>query len=129
VRRIEQRKYKNGDCGVACVAMITGMSYSKIHDVFESLGLIRKGNYFTYHKDLIDVLHHLGFVVMRRRFTSWAEVQTPAIVKVNIRTGNFWHWVVLTESRILLDPKPGVTDAITDFRGRRGKGQYLLVLR
>jgi len=127
MRRIEQRNYENGDCGVACVAMVTGMSYRKIHDVFETLGLVRKGNYYTYHKDLIDVLHILGFKAERHRFTSWTDVQTPAIVKVNVRTGNFWHWVVLSESRILLDPKPGSPDNITNFRGRKGQGQYLYV--
>jgi len=129
MHRVEQRKYKKGDCGVACVAMITGQSYNKIHDVFESLGLIRSGNYYTYHKDLIDVMHLLGYEVKRRKFISWADVQAPAIVKVNVRTGNFWHWVVLADSRILLDPKPGSPDSITDFRGRRGQGQYLFVYR
>lgn len=126
---IKQRLFDNGDCGVACVAMVTGKTYEEVDQAFKENGIVREGNYFSFHKDLICVLEKLGYEVKRRRFSSWKEVSTPAIVKTNVRSGNFWHWVVLAEQRVLLDPKPDSPDIVNHYRGRRGSGEYLHILR
>jgi ABC-type bacteriocin/lantibiotic exporter with double-glycine peptidase domain len=125
--RVEQKSFDNGDCGVACVAMVAGLPYETVEQAFQSHGLVRGGNYYTFHRDLIKILDSLGFVVKRRRFTTWEEVVCPAIVKINLRTGNLWHWVVLAEQRKLFDPKPGSPEIVSDYRGRKGAGQYLHV--
>lgn len=125
--RVEQRHFEKGDCGVSCVAMVTGLSYDVVEQSFESHGLVRGGNYYTFHRDLIKILTSLGYVVKRRRFSTWKEVACPAIVKINVRTGNFWHWVVLAEQGKLFDPKPGSSRVVSDYRGRKGSGQYLEV--
>lgn len=129
MQRVEQRQFENGDCGVACVAMITGKPYEEVELAFQKRGLVSDGNYFTVHKDLIGVLESFGCVVQRRKFNSWQTVRFPAIVKVNVRTGNYWHWVVLAGEHRILDPKPGSPEVVTHYRGRDGAGQYLHVMR
>lgn len=128
MHRVVQRQFEKGDCGVACVAMVTGKSYEEINQLFHDAGLVRNDEYFTQHKDLIGILERLGFGVRRRMFKSWKNVHTPAIVKINVRTGNFWHWVVLTQQGTLHDPKPNAPEIVTDLRGKKGSGQYLEII-
>lgn len=127
--RIEQRYFESGDCGVACVAMVIGKEYDFVEQLFRDNGLVSDEKYFTFHKDIIYVLESLGYTVKRRRFISWKYVDLPAIVKVNPRAGNYWHWVVLAGERKLLDPKPGAPKVITDFRGIKGAGYYLQIVK
>lgn len=129
MQRIEQRQFEKGDCGVACVAMITGKPYEEVELSFQKRRLVSDGCYFTFHKDLIDVLQSYGCMVKRRKFISWQRVYSPAIVKVNVRIGNYWHWVVLAGEHRILDPKPGSPDVVTDYRGRHGSGQYLHIVQ
>ena len=128
MQRVEQRQFHKGDCGIACIAMITGKTYEEIEDAFQEKRLVSNGEYYTFHKDLIDILTSFGYQVKRRTFSSWEEVQYPAIVKVNVRAGNYWHWVVLAGERQILDPKPNAPEVISDYRGRKGQGQYLHVM-
>lgn len=128
MRRVEQRQYDNGDCGVACVAMITGKFYEEVESVFHEYGLVVDGQYYTLHKDLIAVLKGFGYQAARRKFSTWDTVEFPAIVKINVRSGNYWHWVVMAGKRKVLDPKPGAPDVVVDYRGRRGEGQYLQII-
>ena len=59
MKRVIQRDYENGDCGIACVAMLSGLSYKKVHDVALQLGLKSpEGTYYTKHKDLKGLLSH-----------------------------------------------------------------------
>lgn len=51
--------------------------------------------------------------------------ECPEIVKINVRPGNYWHWVLMAGEREARDPKPGAPKIVTDFRGRRGEGQCL----
>lgn len=133
IKRVEQRNWSKGDCGVSCVAMVVGKEYESIDTMFHKHELIdENGNYFTFHKDLIGVLEEFGFNAARKLFKSWDQVETPAIVKINVRKGNFWHWVVLDEvegEKVMFDPKPGLPDEIRSFRGKRGSGQYLKINR
>ena len=94
MKRVVQKSYEQGDCGVACVAMVTGLSYGAVEKVFHQHNLVIENQYYTFHKDLIKVLDTLGFSVQRKRFISWDKVESPSIVKVNLRAGNYWHWVV-----------------------------------
>lgn len=127
MQRIEQRQYENGDCGVACIAMIIDRSYEEVESVFRQLDLVKNGKYFTFHKDLISVLEYFEYEVQRKRFINWDKVSYPSIVKVNVRLGNYWHWVVKAGERMILDPKPGADEIINHYRGRNGRGQYLYI--
>lgn len=132
MRRITQRYYEYGDCGIACAAMITGKSYDETHEAALRLGLRnKKGEYYTRHHHLEKLLNRLGCgSVIRKRFSAMREVSVPAIVKVNpSKDGRSWHWIVVYEDKkgclVLLDPKPGKSSRIVSFRGYRGAGQYL----
>lgn len=128
MQRVEQQQFDNGDCGVACISMVTGKSYEDVEAAFHQHGLVKNGEYYTLHKGLIAVLDSFNYRVKRRKFLTWKEVEPPAIVKVNVRSGNYWHWVVLAGERRILDPKPGAPDVVTDYRGRKGEGQYLQIV-
>ncbi len=132
IKKIEQKEWDKGDCGVACVAMVAEKSYEAIKKAFHKYGLVSDdGNYHTFHKDLISLLESdSNYSVKRKLFKSWKEVQTPAIVKINTRKGNYWHWVVLIEinnEKIMYDPKPNTPRKITSFKGKKGSGQYLFI--
>ena len=134
MRRIAQRYYTLGDCGIACAAMLSGKSYSEAHKAALELGLrTEDGEYYTYHRHLEKLLKRLGCkAINRKRFVALREVKSPAVVKVNPRDqGRHWHWVVLCEDRrgtlVLLDPKPGRPSRIVSFRGYKGTGHYLHV--
>ncbi|MGG6334738.1 cysteine peptidase family C39 domain-containing protein [Vibrio cholerae] len=127
MKRVVQRKYDKGDCGIACIAMVTGQSYEHVEELFYQHELVNDGEYYTFHKDLIEVLDTLGFSAKRKLFTSWSKVEAPAIVKVNLRADNKWHWVVKAGDKNILDPNPSSSEVINHYKGRKGCGQYLLI--
>ena len=131
LRRIAQRDWKNGDCGIACVAMVTRRPYSTALRVFRSLPQKADSpTLYTLHKDLERMLRTLKHRSERGRFRSWRNIDQPAIVKVNARANGNWHWVVFDAGRSIAtvhDPKPGKNYLITDFRGLKGIGEYLKV--
>lgn len=133
MKRIKQRNFEAGDCGIACAAMVSGKSYVEAHEAAIRLGLRSlDGTYFTYHCHLEALLKKLGKRCIRKRFKSMRAVQTPAIVKVNPREdGRYWHWVVLASRNgelVILDPNPTKPTMITKFRGYKGRGFYLHVI-
>jgi len=136
IRRIQQKSTEKADCGIACVAMVTGKSYS---DVFSELSHKDKdGEYYTRHQDLIKVIKKLGkgavLKVEQKRFNEYKSISGLAIVAVNKRKerkGRYWHWIVFNgEGRVpyILDPKPGKYGKITDFRGLRAFGNYIQII-
>lgn len=129
MRRVKQKDYEAGDCGIACAAMLAGCSYGQAHAAAVKLKLFRGKKYYTSHTDLQRLLKRLGVGVERRGFESMRQTATPAIVKVNPReSGKYWHWVVLASRAgrlVLLDPNPARPASIQSFRGYRGAGQYL----
>lgn len=132
MRRVAQRDFEAGDCGIACVAMVADTTYEKAHAAALALGLRSKnGDYYTSHKNLEELLLKLGKRCSRQRFRSMREVIGPAIVKVNLREGGkYWHWVVAIvrgHDVVVLDPKPGKVAPIRSFRGLKGTGTYLCV--
>ena len=131
LRRIAQRDWENGDCGVACVAMVTRRRYSSALKAFRRLPQ-KAGSpkFYTFHKDLETMLRALKHRSERQRFRSWRNIDQHAIVKVNVRANGNWHWVVFDAGRSIAtvhDPKPGKNYLITDFRGLKGSGEYLKV--
>ena len=129
MRRVKQRKYEAGDCGIACAAMVAGCTYDLAHRAAADLGLIRNGKYFTSHAQIERLLGRLGVKCERLRFKSMRKIAATAIVKVNPRqSGRYWHWVVITQRAgepVLLDPNPARPGSIKSFRGYKGGGVYL----
>src|SRR5687768_2221892 len=93
-------------CGLACVAMITGRSYSAIR---EALGDDEVGP--TQLSDLKEVMrrHRIrcGERLVPLRTRSPMDLPFDALLKVNPRrAGREWHWVIWDHRRKrILDPK------------------------
>jgi hypothetical protein len=101
VRLIRQRQKK--DCGVACVAMLAGVSYSVAKKAMFGDGAAG----LTEASDLRAALADLGrspgrLVPLRRR--DYRKLNGPALLKTNVRANGEWHWLVWSGKKIL-DPK------------------------
>lgn len=131
IKRVPQRDWDNGDCGIACVAMVARVPYFIALAEFRKLkGKETTNDFRTRHHHLVKMLDSLGVSARLRRFWSLRAIETSAIVKVNETASGDWHWVVLDCSRlnaVIHDPKPGKNFLIRDFRGLKGNGQYILV--
>ena len=130
MRRVEQKSDKMADCGVACVALVTNSSYK---EAYECLHHLRNddGEHYSRHKELSDAIQTLGYFVRQKRFNSFRAIEGVAIVAVNKRKDGCWHWVVVNHSdpntSYIYDPKPGKKGKLTDYRGLKGFGNYLLI--
>ena len=124
MKRVQQKSIEHADCGVACVAMVAGCSYQKAFAAFE----FAKGQcvFYTWHHHLISALEKLGCTVKRKKFRTWGEIGGKAIVAVDHTKNGKWHWVAF-DGETILDPKPKKVERKKDYRGKRGRGQYLLV--
>lgn len=102
MRLIRQRNEK--DCGVACVAMLAGVSYPNAKKMIfgtETAGLVGAS-------DVRSALEAFGHVPGRSltplRGRDYRTLPGPAILKVNPRANGEWHWIVWNGKRVL-DPK------------------------
>src|SRR5258708_26098605 len=94
--RYVSQKGRN-DCGVACIAMVAGISYEQAALVCER----RTCDVGMNTKDVRAALIALGFVPpyrRLRRFPRWAKPMWSCalICKVPNAHGRNWHWVVMT---------------------------------
>ena len=93
------------DCGAACVAMLAGVSLKKAYNAV--YGELSGG--LTYTRDLRDALRQLGRRPASRlrplRTRRYQDIKGCALLKVNAR-GTEWHWVVWTESGLLIQATP-----------------------
>lgn len=117
IRYVPQRH--STDCGVACIAMIAGVSYQ---EAFDAIGFsAERTQFYTTHSCLTNALRKLGISVMRRKFRSWQEIPGPAIVAVNHRSNRqLFHWVMF-DGRLIWDPKQN------KYRRYRASGFYLVL--
>jgi len=133
LRRVAQRNWDAGDCGLACVSMVGRVSYETALHVFRKLpGKAQTGRFYTSHLQLEKMLKMVGRTTRRVRFTSWSHIEHHAIVKVNLRKNGSWHWVVFDAGRpyrAVHDPKPWKRSIVRDFRGIKASGHYIAVTR
>lgn len=117
IRFVPQRR--STDCGVACIAMIAGVSYQ---EAFDAIGFPAEcEEFYTTHTRLTNALRRLGVSVSRRKFRSWVDIPGPAIVAVNHRSNRqLFHWVTF-DGRQILDPKQN------NCHRYRASGFYLLL--
>jgi hypothetical protein len=101
-------------CGIACAAMLAGVTYAAAKSRAIALGLIEKGGpFYTGSAELQNLLGSFGVVCLRgRRVARWVSVTGPAIVAINHQSGsNTWHWVVYMSSQCgayVLDPRAAI---------------------
>jgi ABC-type bacteriocin/lantibiotic exporter with double-glycine peptidase domain len=130
IKRVAQRDWDHGDCGIACIAMLAGVSYKDALAAFRKLGGKKATTkvFGTVHKDIQEMLLSLGVITKQIRFKSMREIEGHAIVAVNRRKLGGWHWVVLDGGRpyaVVHDPKPWKREMVRDFRGLKGYGNYI----
>lgn len=98
------------DCGLACVAMVAGLSYEGARNLFvrKNFHVRRtlKAAYATNFSELSSVLALAGIPTEMKRFREWSSVDALAIMKTRIpnRPKNYcnWHWVVAARRGLAL---------------------------
>jgi len=130
IRRVKQED-KNG-CGIACVAMVTGKTYTQAKRYFEeSVFLPKDKKPHTRHYQLRRALENFGIITEKRPFRHWRSIEINAIVPINRRRDGGWHWVVLVPNGVrhyILDPAPRKGRRRYDFRGIKARGFYIAIL-
>jgi ABC-type bacteriocin/lantibiotic exporter with double-glycine peptidase domain len=88
----------NSDCGLASVTMVCEASYDDVLKAFMDLGLYAKHSkirpYATNFKDVKAMLSNLGFEGKVKKFKSWEDITSPAIIKVSGMSKRNFHWMV-----------------------------------
>ncbi|MES2580680.1 MAG: cysteine peptidase family C39 domain-containing protein [Pseudomonadota bacterium] len=109
MKRIKQEH--NTGCGIACVAMLSEMTYSKAMQKarkkfsWEST----KRSFYTDSSQLKELLDELKVNTDRYRLVrNWSSLPDTAIIAINYREkSNNWHWVVFkreNDIEYVLDP-------------------------
>lgn len=88
-------------CGVACLAMVAGLTYEAARERFNALGLgVRRGckpAYSTSSGEMRMAISSSGLFTDSRRWRGWAEFQGLAVIKVRDDwrgAKGRWHWAV-----------------------------------
>lgn len=124
MKRVQQRSIEQGDCGVACVAMLAGCTYRQ---AFAAFGFAEnQRDFYTEHRHLIGALKILGCAATLKKFSSWRKIPGHAIVAVNHTRKDYWHWVAF-DGEAILDPHPDRLERKADLRGLHGRGMYVFI--
>lgn len=114
-------------CGIACIAMVAGISYSEAKRITLNNRILKKSvkNFYTTTKDLVNILNSIGIESSKgRKVRYWSSINTISIVGINyLETTNTWHWVVFIpneDNGYVLDPSKKVkTENRKDFSRMR----------
>lgn len=116
------RQRNNKDCGVACLAMLCGVTYEEAE---RAIPWRREGNLAgTTTKQLRIGAIKLGVLTESTpqhrlkplRGDKWADIPDNSLVKIPHPKGHGWHWVAWRKGKIY-DPARGV---FTDLRFGEG---------
>lgn len=115
-------------CGIACVAMLAGVSYEQAKAATFPPSP-RKRKFYTGGADLRRGLKAFGLTLeptaRAQKFTAWSQLETTSIVAIEQvpRHKSRWHWVVFVDDgvrRYVLDPS--WPEAVrTDFKRMQGR--------
>jgi hypothetical protein len=100
-------------CGIACVAMLAGVSYAIVKTVAETHGIrIDNPALWSDPAQVRSLLRHYGILAAAETpFTGWEQLPETALLatKWQLHQGiPHWHWSVFTRSAgqpLVLDPK------------------------
>ncbi|MDO8908424.1 MAG: cysteine peptidase family C39 domain-containing protein [Pseudohongiella sp.] len=120
-------------CGIACVAMIAGISYGEAKRTAIAHGIVKKRPpYYTTSGELTELLRkfHRG-ATKGRKLSKWESLDRLSIVGINFSsTHGTWHWVIYVpgiDAGFVLDPRKSVkTHKRTDFSRMRPRS-YIAV--
>lgn len=133
MRRVVQKD--SSGCGIACAAMLGGVTYLRARKKAVELGLVPDGDgdYYTESWQLRTLLSELGVNSKRgRKVGQWSSIKSASIVGINYRAPNgqdpAWHWVIFVPTEAggyVLDPLKRIRSARrTDF-GRMHPFRYI----
>lgn len=111
-------------CGLACVAQMTGATYSEVFNIaVKILAFEHDGTFYTTIFDLRLLLSDFGYTLSRNMtFKSYDSISPLAILEIE-RSGDHNHWVVLVKCGLdmyVLDPAQHVkSDKRRDFHRLR----------
>ncbi len=94
-------------CGVACVAMVAGISYEEAKRVLFPNHQRHKRSFASDTPDLRRALRSLGFQVADRciRISKTSQLNQTALLKVNRQPEGPFHWTVWDhQNQSILDP-------------------------
>ena len=102
----------NTDCGIACLAMAANLDYGSAYYLFGFLNIEKKYKHKTTYrsnfKEVRNALAALHIDSKLRHFSSWSDIRTNSVVKVDNGHTRSWHWVYATRtaqgSLLVLDP-------------------------
>jgi ABC-type bacteriocin/lantibiotic exporter with double-glycine peptidase domain len=103
MRLIKQRT--KTDCGVACLAMLAGVSWAKARDALEFTRLDK--SFWTTKDSMRCALQKLGVDTTKNlvRCKYPQNLRKDALLKTNVLKNGNWHWAVWDHKRQkLLDP-------------------------
>jgi hypothetical protein len=124
IRRIVQKD--STGCGLACAAMLAGITYLQAKSKAIELGVVPddNGHYYTESWQLRPLISALGgYSSKGRNVSRWGSITCLSIVGINYRAPKgkdpTWHWVVYVpddNGGYVLDPMGHVKSARrTDF--------------
>ena len=73
-------------CGIACIAMVAGISYAEAKQITLNNEILKKSvkNFYTTTKDLVNVLNSIGIESSKgRKVRYWSSINTISIVGIN----------------------------------------------
>jgi ABC-type bacteriocin/lantibiotic exporter with double-glycine peptidase domain len=119
-------------CGVACIAMIAGLTYQQVKDKMMNVGFFKKSedNFGTTFKDMTNALKifNINPHPRRRKFKKWKNIPAKlAITSTNYDKSGDWHWVVFVrdlEGHFIYDPGKR-RKKIRDLRGKKASGWFI----
>lgn len=112
-------------CGIASVAVLSGLSYQEAKTVANSLGIFAEdSSLWSDTRSVRNLLGHFGISAGAGElpFSSWETLPNLALLSIKWHLENgrpFWHWVVFWRSPngpVVFDPKKSLkTNTRTDF--------------
>ena len=125
-------------CGLACLAMLTGMSYNEVKKRLKLKIFSKESNeFYTNFHQTIRCAKILGLSLnSRKRNTEWKSIETNAIVSTDYTKGKtkYWHWVVFVRNKngwFVYDPHETKGRGGKKIRSMRGRklGWYMTVIK
>lgn len=102
-------------CGLACVAMVAGVSYTQAKKAaIKSRTVEARQPYYTSSGQVARILAELGGGAEKgRRLSHWSSLTSLCIVGIGYKEAEgYWHWVVFVPDPTggyVLDPRKSVT--------------------
>lgn len=98
------RQKTRTDCGIACLAMLAGISWVKARNA-----LFRPGekSFYTHKATMIDALRRFGVITSKRLVVckNPRRLKKDALLRTNVLANGNWHWAVWDAKREkVLDP-------------------------